>query len=333
NTFIGHQAGQNSTNSSQNTYIGMVSGKENIDGDCNTFVGSFTGQLNNGNSNTIIGNSAGSSGIGTASNNTFLGYLAGNNATNGSENTFLGDRASYGITTGNYNTSVGYRAGYQNQVGDGNVMLGYEAGFDETGSNNLYIANTNTTTPLIKGTFPNTDLTFTTSRVSIIHPTGTANGLYFQNTYLGNTDTWHFYQYTTDELALFFNTTKKGDFDNVSGAYTSVSDKRLKKNIEDYKNILDKVMLLKPKEYNFISQSDKDKKYIGLIAQEVKELFPSFVHHSEEDDTYTMDYAGLSVIAIQAIKEQQISIEENKKLETRIEHLELEIEEIKKLLK
>jgi hypothetical protein len=54
---------------------------------------------------------------------------------------------------------VGYRSGYANATGLGNVFLGYGAGYSEKGSNRLYIANTDTTTPLIYGEFDNRILT------------------------------------------------------------------------------------------------------------------------------------------------------------------------------
>ena len=46
-----------------------------------------------------------------------------------------------------------------NASGSGNVFLGYEAGADETGSNKLYIDNSNTTTPLVYGDFSDNQLT------------------------------------------------------------------------------------------------------------------------------------------------------------------------------
>ncbi|MDD3044757.1 MAG: tail fiber domain-containing protein [Candidatus Delongbacteria bacterium] len=323
NTFLGESAGRYATNSSHNVYIGKSSGANNASGGDNTFIGTFSGQNNSGQSNTFIGSSAGGNGTGSGSNNTYLGYLSGAYTSTGSSNLMLGDRAGYNIRTGNNNVGIGYRAGYSNQSGAGNVMLGYEAGFSETGSNKLYIANSNTTTPLIKGTFPNTDLTFTTSRVSIIHPTGTSNGLYFQNTYNGNTDSWHLYMYTDDNLGLFYNTTEVGEWNNSTGVYSALSDKRFKKNISDAERFTEKVMKLQPKRYNFTTEKSDERNHIGLIAQDVIQIFPEFVYYNKETDTYTMDYAGLSVVAIQALKEQQIEINEMKK----------EIKELKELIR
>ena len=348
NIFIGKASGYITSHGSRNIFLGLNAGYNNLTGADNVYIGKEAGKgyqsgsiFSNGGSNVAIGVNSGYT-IKQASSNVFTGYWSGYSTTDGDKNVFIGSLCGYKNTVENYNVYLGFAAAAFNNgernviIGAGdddhmppgdtvmsdNVFIGFGAGTYETNSNRLHIENSANAIPLIYGEFDNDYLTFNTVRTHIVHPTGTGNGLYFQNTYNGNTDTWHFYQYTTDELALFFNTTKKGDFDNVSGAYTAVSDKRFKKNIEDYKNILDKVMLLKPKEYNFISQSDEDKKYIGLIAQEVKELFPSFVHYTKEDDTYTMDYAGLSVIAIQAIKEQQEDID----------NLMSEIEEIKKLL-
>jgi hypothetical protein len=60
------------------------------------------------------------------------------------------------VTTGQHNTGLGYRAGAGNITGNRNLFLGYNAGVNETGSDNLYISNNTTSTPLIKGTFDNT---------------------------------------------------------------------------------------------------------------------------------------------------------------------------------
>ena len=60
------------------------------------------------------------------------------------------------VTTGQHNTGLGYRAGASNITGNRNLFLGYNAGVNETGSDTLYISNSNTATPLIKGNFDST---------------------------------------------------------------------------------------------------------------------------------------------------------------------------------
>jgi len=306
NIFLGLRAGRNTTSSS-NIFVGNSAGYNNTDG---------TG-------NTVLGNQAGYSNS-SGDYNTYVGWLAGLH-NEGNDNTFVGRFSGWGVYGGTGNVYLGRYAGKDNFSGDYNVCIGNDVAVG--GSNKLAIDNMETYTPLIYGEFDNNLLVFNTDKTHLKHPVGnTTNGLFIQSTYNDNTDSWHFYQSTIDHLNLFYNTDLRGTWNLTTGVYTSTSDKKLKKNIEDFTNIMDRVMQLQPKKYNFKSQSDSEIKYIGLIAQDVKELFPSFVNYSEEDDTYTMDYAGLSVIAIQAIKELK---DENDKLNSRLN----EIEDLLKKLK
>lgn len=71
----------------------------------------------------------------------------------GDFNTVMGFQAGRHHNTGDNNTFIGNSAGRENTAGSGNVFLGSFAGFYETGSNKLYIANSDTETPLIYGDF------------------------------------------------------------------------------------------------------------------------------------------------------------------------------------
>ena len=108
---------------------------------------------NSGSYNTFIGRQAGFSSL-AGNYNTFNGYQSGYNNI-GNYNVFYGAYAGYKNTTGYNNTLYGYRAGYNNTAGFANVFLGYQAGYNETGSNRLYVANSDTGTPLIYGEFDN----------------------------------------------------------------------------------------------------------------------------------------------------------------------------------
>lgn len=70
-----------------------------------------------------------------------------------SSNTLIGYAAGIGLTTGTHNVMLGTLTGVNNSTGVGNVFIGNRAGNIETGSNRLYIANSDTSTPLIKGFF------------------------------------------------------------------------------------------------------------------------------------------------------------------------------------
>jgi hypothetical protein len=121
----------------------------------------------------------------------------------------------------------------------------------------------------------------------------------------------------------------RGEFDDVSGAYTALSDVRRKKDIEKAPDIMDKLMQLNVKKYHFLENASSDKKYYGLIAQEVEKIFPEVVkHHTYDDgsDLYTIDYSAFGVLAIKALQEQNQTIknleQKNAELESRLLKLE-----------
>ena len=92
---------------------------------------------------------------------------------------------------------------------------------------------------------------------------------------------------------------------NSSGTYTAVSDLRLKKNVTNYTAGLDEITQLTPKTFNYKWQEDTERKNIGLIAQEVKDVLPSVVYENQNDDgqtNYSIDYSGLVMPLINAVK-------------------------------
>jgi hypothetical protein len=101
---------------------------------------------------------------------------------------------------------------------------------------------------------------------------------------------------------------------------TSISDERLKDNIETIPNALDKVNLLRGVSYVWNKGSRKGQKDLGLIAQEVEKVLPEIVREKEMsliDDSgiayKTIDYEKMVGVLIEAIKEQQQQIDELKK--------------------
>ena len=79
--------------------------------------------------------------------------------TTGASNVALGFESLRTNTTGSTNIAIGRKAGYSNETGSGNVFIGNNAGYNETGSNKLYIDNSNTTSPLIYGDFATNEVT------------------------------------------------------------------------------------------------------------------------------------------------------------------------------
>ena len=144
NTIIGSNALSSSTDNSNVTAIGYNALSLLVGGGNNTAFGSQAMELViSGSTNTAIGTSTLRNVSG--SDNVALGYLAGTNLLTGSRNTFLGRNAGQSITSGS-----------------GNVFIGYQAGQTAgtfSKDNQLVIANTNTATPLIYGSFDTGSIT------------------------------------------------------------------------------------------------------------------------------------------------------------------------------
>lgn len=133
--FFGTEAGIASTGLA-NMGIGHYSLKANTSGYSNTGVGAYSLEK----STTGFFNSA-------------IGSNALGNNTTGNENMGLGAAALRMLTTGSKNTAIGAYALFNNVSGSGNVAIGSNAGKSETGSNKLYVANTDAAMPLIYGDF------------------------------------------------------------------------------------------------------------------------------------------------------------------------------------
>jgi hypothetical protein len=114
---------------------------------------------------------------------------------------------------------------------------------------------------------------------------------------------------------------------DVWGTLTDgVSDARLKENIREIDNALEKIKQIrgvyhdynsKASEIGFISPQDlkvgKDKNHIGVIAQEVQKVLPQVIRDAPCNSNYlTVDYAKIVPLLIEGIKEQQKQIEDLK---------------------
>ena len=158
NTFIGSEAGTSNTAGNHNTFVGKGSGLSSTVGSANTFVGANSGANNiNGTENVFVGLN---SGIANQSSgyNVYLGNHAGSKTTSGDGgNVFLGHAAGTDNISGSGNTYLGFTTG-MHATGNGNVFIGSGAGSNCLLSNKLFIANNDTSTPLVFGDFTSNKL-------------------------------------------------------------------------------------------------------------------------------------------------------------------------------
>jgi hypothetical protein len=140
------------TTGSDNTASGLSSLYNNTTGNNNVATGPYSLHKNTtGGNNTASGNTALRSNE-TGSYNVVMGSGASYNSKSASGNVAIGTHTLHKNITGTYNTVLGHSAGF-NTMGSRNTFIGFNAGKDEAGSNKLYIANSDTTTPLIHGDF------------------------------------------------------------------------------------------------------------------------------------------------------------------------------------
>ena len=135
--------------------------------------------------------------------------------------------------------------------------------------------------------------------------------------YSGGTHKW--YKATTaDNASIMMQVDASGNF-NATGDVTAYSDIRIKENILNIIDPLNKVLRLRGVSYNRIDTDDKSTK-IGFIAQEVEKIVPEVVTYDKEQDRYGVSYGNITALLVEAIKEQQI----------KIDNLTIEVENLKK---
>ena len=102
---------------------------------------------------------------------------------------------------------------------------------------------------------------------------------------------------------------------NNTTSYGTSSDYRLKENVSAVSGAIDKMKLLEPKTYNFISDSSKTKED-GFLAHELAEVIPNAVtgekdavHDNGEMDIQQVDYGKLTPLLTAALQEAIEKIE------------------------
>ncbi|OFX82274.1 MAG: hypothetical protein A2W99_09460 [Bacteroidetes bacterium GWF2_33_16] len=106
---------------------------------------------------------------------------------------------------------------------------------------------------------------------------------------------------------------------------TATSDIRLKENVTTLSNGLNKVLQLRGVNFNWKSDENTTTK-IGFIAQEVQKVLPELVFVNPTDGYFGVNYAEMTAVLVEAVKEQQNQIEKlnilNQQLLERITKLE-----------
>jgi len=219
--------------------------------------------------------------------------------TTGSQNTFIGKDAGAQTTIGSANTAVGFQAlGSSNRTSDdndANTAVGYQAGTSKTtGNNNVFI-----------GKSSGTSFTSGSSSIYIGQGTGASSGGVSNEIVVGTQ-----IQGKGSDTGYGKGTWYQG---NNSSSWSTVSDRRLKKNIVDNTEGLEKINALQVKNFEYrlseevteLDQSNAINKagvQLGVIAQELQEVCPDCVKE-ESTGVLSVNTDNLTWHMINAIKQ------------------------------
>ena len=261
-------------------------------------------------------------------------YAIGENATatgeetraSGINSTALGYRTTslaYGsLSVGQYNDSIISSSGTSWVTTDPVFIIGNGAA-DNARSNAFSVlknANTgiNVSTPSaalhIKGTAASFDAHLR------LETTGTGtdyvNMLYDGNTKFRNSAVGDEYQFRNSANAITHRLFDNGNM-TIAGTLTQNSDARLKKNITQLDNSLQRLLRINGYQYYWIDSSHDKSIQTGVLAQEIEKEMPELVR-ADEAGVKSVNYNGLIPYLIEAIKELK---QENEILKQKIDKL------------
>lgn len=287
NTFVGYGAGKAHNNTSTgNTFVGSKAGYNTLSDTPvdlgNTFVGAGAGQGNT-----------------TGVYNSYYGFNSGLNCKTGGANVIIGSNAAANADAINSNTYIGTNVGLNVTTGDNNVIIGSNALSGAVTPSltldGVTVLGSNITTNPVGGSFMGS---IAIGAYTVISASNTA--------YIGGGSTT-----LAPVTDVYFG---GGDATLHAAAYNTPSDARLKSNVEGLTHGLSFIEKLRPVTYTM-----KDKKRVGLIAQEVEQVvkdvdfvnFDGVISPKKETDFYSLNYASLVPSLIKAVQELEALITAN----------------------
>ena len=348
NTFFGVQAGALNTTGSFNAIVGFQAGRSNTTGLYNAFFGYQSGYSNTtGQKNAFFGTFAGVNNT-TGGSNAFFGEEAGSSNTTGANNTFIGQNADYFAAnpTGDNNTLLGANTHVNSGVNNGTAI---GANASVTQNNSLILGSINGINGATSDTMVGIGTTAPAFRLHISDPsnaglrvqtnttggrvasfgdkgafqidaTGVAGGRFLVNEvgFVGINTTSPARRLDVNGTVIIRQLGPTGSNQLCLNAINEVascsSSRRYKTNIIDYLSGLNLLNRLRPVTFDWKDSGMHD---LGLVAEEVAEVEPLLVTHNNKGEIEGVKYDRVSVILLNAVKEQQaIIMKQQQQLDT-----------------
>jgi len=315
NSFFGKDAGQDNTTATGNSFFGALAGSSNTIGANNSFFGFESGKLTeDAFNNSFFGNEAGESNI-IGLNNSFFGFTAGKLNT-GSRNSFFGSGAGQVSTGGFHNSFFGGQAGGGNTTGDDNAFFGLDSGItNTTGSNNSAFgtfANVGANN-LINATAIGAKAFVSSSNSLVLGQINGVNGA-TANTNVGIGTTAPLDKLHVNGIIRVINLGAAGSTSLCRNANEQIStcssSLRYKTEISPFSSGLNLVNRLRPITFNWKKGGMRD---LGLGAEDVAAVEPLLVTYNEKGEVQGVKYDRMAIVLLNAVKEQQVQIEQQRK--------------------
>ena len=298
-TISGLTVGKGGGSVSNNTVVGNGAQAATATGDYNTAIGASSLAANtSGTQNTGIGRA-------TLFTNTSGGYnfAGGLNSMyynqSGASNTAVGVESMQANTTGGLNVAIGRQALISNTTASSNTAVGYQAGYASTGATGTFIGYLagSTLATGTSGTYVGGNATASSTSVDRELVICTGGGGTGKGSSTG-----------------FINPNSGGVYQgNNSSSWSTTSDFRLKKNIVDNTEGLDKITAIRVRNFEYRTAEevtelpahtviDKQGVQLGVIAQELREVCPDCVKE-ETTGVLSVDPDNLTWYMVNAIKD------------------------------
>jgi hypothetical protein len=356
NTAVGYATLTANTTGTQNVAVGSQSLLAHTTGNYNVAVGQNALVSNTtASDNTSVGAFALDANT-TGANNTAVGKEALGSNTTASSNTAVGYQAGYSNTTGSYNTALGYGTGSVSQTADACTYVGFASGNLATASSNTFIGTSsgdqvttgskNTIIGRFNGNQGGLDIRTASNNIVLSDGDGNPRGFFDASgnlivggNALNTVNAFSVHPATNPYIGLNKSLTGTHDafyfqhngsvigkitYSDSATAYVTSSDYRLKKNVTDITDGIDRLKQLPVHKFNFIA--DPDTTVDGFLAHEVQDIVPEAITGSKDE----VDAEGNPVYqGIDQSKLVPLLTAALKEAITRIETLEAEVAAIK----
>lgn len=317
---IGVNAMRNMENSADNVIIGENTYKDAVKTDGNVIIG---GNIAEGTAfnypstvarNYIIADHRIGDIKASSMRNILIGDEAGANNNLGSENICIGNST---CTNGSHSSNIviGNYASYGGSSGSGRIVIGSYGSETQTGS---YVSgmnliqypnapqNSEETGKPVWGAMDGTSLR-QTAKGRIVGGVIDVNG---------NSTTIRYADVEANNV--YTNTSSLKEYE--------LSDKRYKNIVGEYKKSLDDLEKISVYRYKYKSDGPDGLESSGVIAQEIKSVFPDAVTTRGKKDIYMVNYDYINMATLNAVKDLQ---KRNKELKQRVEKLKKIVSESK----